>query len=209
MNFNEKNGIEKSTKGPEINLLDLYNEIKNGNKEGRAETELYVYIQRIYGPTVRIKIGDDNSEDFLHDVFLIIMKNFSQGEIKNESTQAISSYIYNLIKNNIANYKKKDSLRLRTFVPIRDENAGVEKTFNGRSETMNLYKKQLLAEIRKQLPKMEEEERQILDSYYFKGMTKEEIQREMNITETRFRNKKHRALKRIKEKLKKYNTKLT
>jgi RNA polymerase sigma-70 factor (ECF subfamily) len=173
-------------KNPVVDWEILVSQIKAG--EETAMEQLYKIFSRGIRYYLCHQLGRQDLEDKVHDTFLIVVRAIRRGDLR--EPERFMGFVRTIVRCQVAAYideavhKRLEQTDLGTglTVPDRKQNPEQEAIISQRAEIMQ-----------KALSALSEEEREILMRFYLKEQAQEQICREMNLTETRFRFLKHRA----------------
>ncbi len=200
---------ELTEKSKEINFADLALQIKEGSNE--AEKTLYEFIKVRSKSFLsnRLRENCDLLEDIISESFLKIInklksdrlisigdfKSYWLGIVKNTAREFIARRITeknrNLPASTLEGYNLLEKL-LNSSANVGNENANDPET-----ELLSRERLQIAETLINSLT--EKKDRRILKMFYLEGETKQEICEELDMSEGEFKNRKHRALKQIKE----------
>lgn len=163
--------------------------VRNGNPEGLDQ--LYRIFRTLSG-SLRRQLGNLEFEDRVHDMFIVAVEAIREGKLREPA--ALPSYIHGIAR--LSNFshigvkvrRERLSGSLRHWVSIRTKTASPEDLLTQRERARIM--RELLASLT-------EREREVLTRFYLREQTKEQICRELALTETQFRLSKSRAKQRL------------
>jgi len=165
-----------------------------------AEKELYELLSRglRFFLARRLPKAED-SEDELHNVFLMVIYGIQRGHIR--EPERLMGYVRGIVRHRLA-AKIEEIVKMRSHVEASDFNVGgtrvdIEATIE------NQERKNCAMEV---LRSMSIKDRDILMRFYLNEQTREEICQDMHLTETQFRLLKSRAKARFVERFQKTET---
>lgn len=177
--------------GAEIlpSFAEVVHNVQNGNPEGLDQ--LY-RVFRILSGALRRQIGYEEFEDRVHDMFIVVVEAIREGKLREPG--ALPSYIHGIARlsscSRIGVRVRHERLSgtLRHWVATRSRTRTPEEALAERERV------QIMRDL---LASLSEREREILTRFYVREQTKEEICREMMLTDTQFRLAKSRAKQRL------------
>lgn len=163
--------------------------VRNGSPEGMDQ--LYRIFRTLSG-SLRRQIGNLEFEDRVHDMFIVAVEAIREGKLREPA--ALPSYIHGIAR--LSNFshigvkvrRERLSGSLRQWVSVRTRTASPEDLLTQRERARIM--RELLASLT-------EREREVLTRFYLREQTKEQICRELSLTETQFRLSKSRAKQRL------------
>jgi RNA polymerase sigma factor (sigma-70 family) len=157
-------------------------------------TELY----RTFAKGIRFllarRLGLQEVDDKVHDVFMIVVQAIRRGELR--EPERLMGFVRTVVRRQIAGYidnrvhSRRDEMNIEISGGIADRRNNPEQSLAFR-EKVELMKSVLKA--------LSERHREILTRFYLNEQTQEEICEEMDLTETQFRLLKSRAKGRLGE----------
>jgi RNA polymerase sigma factor (sigma-70 family) len=147
------------------------------------------YSIPIYNFFLRICFNRDISQDLMQNVFFRIIKyrsSFNQ-EYK------FRSWIYQIARNEYADYIKKDGAFRSNFVDLEKINLQVASRLN------DMIKADRIRNLQRALTKISEDQREILIMKGYQKLKNKEIADILNCTENTVKGKVHRAIKSLRE----------
>ena len=175
-------------------MVDLYSDeeimIKVKNNQLALMKPLFDrYHVKLYNFFLRLTYNEDVSKDLVQNVFYRIIK---YRKTYNPEYK-FKSWIYQLARNNFADYVKKNKVLFSDFQDV----ASIHVETNTALESLEQKeKKQALYEAMAQLP---EDTREILVMSRFEGLKYEEIGHILNCSVGAVKVKVHRAINQLKE----------
>ena len=182
------------------NYIDLIERIKSDDQA--AAEEFYVLLRKNI-KWVLYRIGPQDLDDLLHDVFLIVMQAIKENRL--DSPENLVGYVRGVAHNQF-------SQRINKKVFNRENYANFDLALDTHSRGTNPEKQMILREkqemFKEALDSIKPRDREIILRFYIKGQSVRKIIEEMNLklagetdlqAYTRFRLVKSRAKKRIEE----------
>jgi RNA polymerase sigma-70 factor (ECF subfamily) len=164
----------------------LVDQIKAGEETGME------HLYRLFSRGIRYylcrQIGPQELDDRVHDTFLIVVKAIQHGDLR--EPERLIGFVRTVVHRQVAGYIEKavhtrrDYTDVETGIPIADRNQNPEQ------QAMAKEKVELMKTA---LESLSPRNREILVRYYLKEQSREQICREMSLTETQFRLTKSRA----------------
>lgn len=149
--------------------------VRNGSPEGMDQ--LYRIFRTLSG-SLRRQIGNLEFEDRVHDMFIVAVEAIREGKLREPA--ALPSYIHGIAR--LSNFshigvkvrRERLSGSLRQWVSVRTRTASPEDLLTQRERARIM--RELLASLT-------EREREVLTRFYLREQTKEQICRELSLTE--------------------------
>ena len=170
-------------------FAEVVKNVEDGAPEGMEQ--LYRVFRMLSG-SLRRQWGYQDYEDRMHDAFLVVVEAIRQGKLREPG--ALPSYILGIARlslcSNIGVRARHERLygTLRHWITSRQGKATPEEV---------LEEKERFQIMRELLGTLSDKERQILTRFYLHEQSKDQICREMNLTDTQFRLAKSRAKQRL------------
>jgi RNA polymerase sigma-70 factor, ECF subfamily len=168
----------------------LIEKIQSNDAAGMEE--LYGVFSRAVRFHLWHRIRPEDLEDTIHDTFLIVAAAIRRGHVREPSR--LMAFVWGVVRRQLAQRYRSTANSLKYYVAVdgatepRDQCPDPEWTAIKRQ-------RQLLA--RQVLSEVVGRDREILIRFYLQEQTREEICREMDLTETQFRLLKSRAKERF------------
>ena len=158
----------------------------------QAEEELYQVFSRGIRFQLCRRLGPQDLEDRLHDIFLIIRESIRNGELR--EPQRLMGYVHTIVRRQMADHiegivqsrRRRRSLDLGP--PLRDHRPNPER---------HLIEKQTVTVALSLLNRLNLRDREVLVRFYLREQKSSQICRDMSLTETQFRLLKSRAKARF------------
>lgn len=173
--------------------LPSFNEVVDNVRDGHPEGLEQLYrVFRILSGSLRRQIGYQDFDDRVHDMFIVVVEAIRDGKLREPA--ALPSYIHGVARlslcSKIGVRSRHDRLSgtLRHWVWSRCNNATPEETLADRERA------QIMRDL---LSTLTPKEREIITRFYLHEESKDDICREMRLTETQFRLAKSRAKQRL------------
>lgn len=164
---------------------------KNELEVEKLINDYYNYIYLVVKNMSSIAITDEDIEEILSDTFFAIWKNYRK---LNKSTN-IKAYLIGTAKNITRNKYRETTMNLN----ISEYEEQLCAEFNVEKFT---EEKEKIAEVKKIIKTLSEEEYDIFVCFYYEGMKVKEIAKSLNMTVSNVKVKLHRIRNLIKENLK-------
>jgi RNA polymerase sigma-70 factor (ECF subfamily) len=161
-------------------------------RESRAEEELYQVFSRGIRFQLCRRLGSQDIEDRLHDIFMIITESIRNGDLR--EPERLMGYVRTIVRRQVAEHidgvvvsrRRKRSLDLGP--PLRDQRPSPER---------RLIEKQTITVALEVLNCLSFRDREVLVRFYLREQNPSQICRDMSLTETQFRLLKSRAKARF------------
>lgn len=167
------NIIENFRKGDQIAFKKLYN----------------LYFAKLYQHVINIVKSEQISEDIVHDTFLILWEK-RKGIDKSLSLQ---SYLFTIARNKLFQLLKKASKETELAEIIISSSANNQKTDD------EYLLKETEIQIKKAIDKLPHKRRQIFQLHSEKGLTYDEIAKQLGLSRGTINTQMMRSLKSIKD----------
>lgn len=170
-------------------FAEVVNNVRSGNPQGLDQ--LYVVFQMLSG-SLRRQLGYRDFEDRIHDIFLVVVEAIRDGKLREPG--ALSSYIHGIARLSLCSSigvrarRQRLSGSLQHWVTTQSGKTTPEDALAEKERT------QIMQDL---LGSLTTKEREILTRFYIHEQSKEQICREMDLTETQFRLAKSRAKQRL------------
>lgn len=163
-----------------------------------AEAEIFeTYLDRIHWKVSR-SIDSDvaNIEDVVGEAYLAVLEGLRNKSFDAEKWKSLEAYIHGVVKNKISDWFKKDKKERHLFAT--DRNLEKVSDFCKVAEIEESEKNERLRSAIKQLPELYG---QILDLIYFQGKSIAEASIDLGLEPRRISERKHYALKLLRQAL--------
>lgn len=184
-------GQENSSE-PIVDWEVLVDKVKDGSPEGMEQ--LYQLFEKGVRFYLYRRLGPQELDDKIHDVFLIVVQAIRRGELR--EPERLMGFIRTIVRRQIAAHiddvvhSRREEVSLEPGSIVADRKRSPEET--AITEEQN----ELMMRILKGLSGRD---REILTRFYLREESQEKICREMSLTETQFRLLKSRAKARFGE----------
>ena len=168
-----------------IRFTDVVSNVASDRPEGYEQ--LYRVFRMLSAP-LRRQFGYQDFEDRLHDVYLIVVEAIRSGKFREPA--ALPSYIQGVARFVLCSHVNTRSRRRRLYPTLRHWHA---THISEHDPEGACWKREQRDIMRKLLAELNARERDILIRFYIDEQSKEEICRDLSITETQFRLGKSRA----------------
>ena len=168
-----------------IRFADVVRQVANSEPEG-FENLYRIFSTQAIG--LRRQFGFQDFEDRLHDVFLIVVEAIQCGKVREPN--ALLSYIQGTARFVLCAHASTRSRRQRLSGTLQhwQSSRGC-----GHTPEESLWLKERSAIMRDLLRTLSLREREVLERFYINEQDKDEICREMGLSDTQFRLAKSRA----------------
>lgn len=175
---------------PAVDWGSLISRVRAGDTEGLEQ------LYRVFSRGIRFhlcrQLGSRELDDRVHDTFLIIVNAIQKGDLR--EPDRLVGFVRTIIRRQVAFYinacviQRKEEVDLETGVRISDLRHTPEQyAVTGQQREL----------INRVLERMGDRDREILKRFYLYEQTREQICREMDLTDTQFRLAKSRAKQRL------------
>lgn len=169
-------------------FAEVVENVRNHHPDGLDQ--LY-RVFRILSRGLRGKLGNQDFEDRLHDLFLIVVDAIRDGRLREAA--ALPSYIHSVAKLTLCVFLSRRSRHLRLTGSLQHWMQR-RNPLNPEEQLLNSERTRLMNRSIEQLPPRDQE---ILLRFYMLEQPREQIEAEMGLTETQFRLFKSRAKRRL------------
>jgi RNA polymerase sigma-70 factor, ECF subfamily len=156
--------------------------IRNGDKT--AEAELYAVFSRGIRYYIARQLGPEGLDDKVHDCFLITIQAIRRGDVR--EPERLMGFVRTIVRRQIGDVigaRVKERARLcASDITVIDR-----VIYNATTPEHEFNTKQRAELARAEIAKLAARDREILTRFYLQDQSKEQICREMNLTETQFR----------------------
>lgn len=180
-----------STTDDAVNWATLVDSIRNGEPQGMADLyRLFEHGVRMY---VTRRVGLQELDDKVHDVFLIVVEAIQRGEVR--EPERLMGYVRTVVRRQVAAHigevvQSRRGEWSAEGPAVRDQHTTPEQ------DVMESEEAQLMHRI---LGGMSARDREILERFYLEEQSQEMICAEMGLSDTQFRLLKCRAKQRFGE----------
>lgn len=168
----------------------------NGIRTNNAAILQWLYKSQ-YPKVEKFVLGNngdqDQAKDLFQEAFVSLWKNVKADKFQPENGSALTGYLYQIAKN-----KWLDYLRSSHFNKTVLLQASHDKTDDLEENEWLQYRKLVVAEMKN----LGENCREVLNRFYFKKESMEQIAEAFGWTEATARNNKYRCIQRLREKVK-------
>jgi RNA polymerase sigma-70 factor (ECF subfamily) len=170
-------------------FAEVVDHVRNQHPEGLDQ--LYRVFRTLSG-SLRRQIGFREFDDRMHDVFLLVVEAIREGKLREPA--ALPSYIHGVARLSTCSSIGVRARHQRLSGSLR---RWTEERTGYHTPEEQLAQKQRLQIMRDLLGELSDREREVLTRFYLFEQGKEQICREMQMTETQFRLTKSRAKQRL------------
>jgi RNA polymerase sigma factor (sigma-70 family) len=182
-----------ATAGPaDVDWAELVQQIQANDPAGMEA--LHKVFSRGLRYHLARQIGAQDVDDRLHDIFLVVVRAIQRGDLR--EPERLMGFVRTVAQRTVA-------AQIDTVVKKRSREADFESApqveacgLNPEAMALAREKAQILQSA---LAELSQRDREILERFYLKEQTPEQICAEMNLTDTQFRLSKSRAKARLGE----------
>ncbi len=175
--------------GDYIRFADVVRQVAASDPEGFEQLYRIFAMQSVH---LRRQFGFQDFEDRMHDVYLIVVESIQSGKVREPA--ALLSYIQGVARLVLCSHANTRSRRTRIFYSL----CHWESNRCGRQTPEDTLRLKERSEImRGLLQSLSPKEREVLIRFYLHEQAKEEICRDLGLTDTQFRLTKSRAKARL------------
>jgi RNA polymerase sigma factor (sigma-70 family) len=177
----------------EKDWADVVERIRRGDQS--ALEELYAYFGKGVRYFLLRRLGNDELEDRVHDVFLVVAEAIRNGELRDPSR--LMGYIRTVVRRTIAGVIQGN---VNARVNYMDLDNGIFSMADWRMDPERKAVENERAElVRRLLKGVSKRDREVLRRFYVEEQTQDQICEEMRLTYNQFRLLKSRAKARFSE----------
>src|SRR4051794_8335505 len=175
-----------------VDWAALVGKIQAGDQEGMEQ--LYVLFARGVRFFLYRRLGRQELEDKIHDVFLIVVQAIRKGDLR--EPERLMGFVRTVVRRQVAAHidevvhSRREEVSLEPGTILPDRSSTPEENAMGEERT-NL--------MRRVLKGLSTRDREILTRFYLHEQPQDQICREMKLTDTQFRLLKSRAKARFGE----------
>lgn len=187
--------VRQDPSGPPMNTVNwdlLVAQIQRGEDAGMEH--LYKLFSRGIRYYLCRQLGAQELEDKVHDTFLIVVHAIQRGDLR--EPERLMGFVRTIVRRQVAAYIDDAVHQRREQADIESGTAVADGTQNPEQMAMAGQKAELMKSV---LASLSQRDRDILERFYLKEQSQEEICREMALSETQFRLLKSRAKARFGE----------
>jgi RNA polymerase sigma-70 factor (ECF subfamily) len=170
-------------------FAEVVENVRNEHPDGLDQ--LYRIFRMLSG-SLRRQIGFQEFDDRMHDVFLLVVEAIREGKLREPA--ALPSYIHGVARLSTCSTIGVRARHQRLSGSLRH---WTQERHGGHTPEEELAQKQRLQIMRNLLATLSDREREVLTRFYLYEQGKDQICREMSLTETQFRLTKSRAKQRL------------
>lgn len=189
---NTEQTLHEEFAGAPVDWATLVNKIRDGDPAGMEQ--LYVMFARGIRFFLYRRLGAQELDDKIHDVFLIVVHAIRRGDLR--EPERLMGFVRTVVRRQVAAYIdqmvhcRREEATLEPGAPLPDQAANPEE------DAMERERSQIMLRV---LRGLSTRDREILTRFYLYEQTQEQICSEMNLTGTQFRLLKSRAKARFGE----------
>ena len=155
-------------------------------------------LYEMFGRGVRFYFANqlqaEDIEDKVHDTFLTVLAAIRAGQVREPAR--LAGFVRTIAQRQVAGYIAEAVRRRSEAVDPDEELSALDEGPDPEQEAILRDRREFARRILQALPVVD---REILTLFYFDGRRAEQICRQLKITETQFRLRKHRAKERFSE----------
>ena len=175
-----------------IDWQGLVDRIQRGEDSGMEE------LYGLFGRGIRYylcrQLGGQDLDDKVHDTFVIVVQAIKRGELR--EPERLMGFVRTVVRRQVAAHIDKVVHSRREEM---DLDVGVRVADRGRNPEQTVAFRQKVEFMLSVLASLSDRDREILNRFYLREESQEQICREMGLTETQFRLLKSRAKARFGE----------
>lgn len=175
-----------------IDWQDLVDRIQHGQDSGMED------LYRLFSRGIRYylcrQLGPQELDDKVHDTFVIVVQAIQRGELR--EPDRLMGFVRTVVRRQVAAHIDRAVHSRREEV---DLDVGVRVADRGRNPEQTAAFRQKVEFMLGVLGNLSDRDREILNRFYLREQSHEQICREMGLTETQFRLLKSRAKARFGE----------
>lgn len=173
-----------------IKPAEIHSRILSGEK--KAEAELALFLRNAHGESYSKALGP-LAEDYLQDLQITVLKAIHNRRI--EHPQFLIAWCQTTAANIRIDGLRSAAAAARRLVPI-DEGKNRQSSGNIENELILAEQFQTALKLMQQLDPVS---REVIRRYYFESQARERIQRDLRLTANQFRERKARAVKKLRD----------
>lgn len=193
MEYGQESGLPAEEAGTSsVDWALLVDKIRDGDPAGMEQ--LYLLFARGIRFFLYRRLGPQELEDKIHDVFLIVVQAIRKGDLR--EPERLMGFVRTIVRRQVAAHidhvvhSRREEMSLEPGTILPDHGSTPEETAIGEERT------QLMQRVLKGLSSRD---REILTRFYLQEQTQDQICSEMKLTDTQFRLLKSRAKARFGE----------
>jgi RNA polymerase sigma factor (sigma-70 family) len=188
-------GLSEGSQAPACkrDWADVVDRIRQG--DSAALEELYTYFGRGVRYFLLRRLGNDELEDRVHDVFLVVAAAIRNGELRDPAR--LPGYVRTVVRRTIAGVIQES---MNSKVSYMDLESGMFSIADWRLDPeRHAVENERDDMVRRLLSGVSRRDREVLRRFYMEEQSQEQICREMRLTYNQFRLLKSRAKARFSE----------
>ena len=155
-------------------------------------------LYEAFGRGVRFYLANqlqaEDIEDKVHDAFLTVLAAIRAGQVREPAR--LAGFVRTIAQRQVAGYIAEAMRRRSEAADPEEELLAPDESPDPEQEMMLRERREFVRRLLLALPEID---RRILSLFYFEGRPAEQICRQLKISETQFRLRKHRAKERFSE----------
>ncbi len=170
----------------------LVERVQAGDATGLEE------LYRIFSRGIRFQLcralGSQEVDDRVHDVFLVVVQAIQRGDLRDP--ERLMGFVRTVVRRHVAGQIEQSQQTRRDMLDIESGAAVADHMPTPEEELLQEEKVAIMREI---LMELSHRDREVLERFYLREQTQEEICADMRLSETQFRLLKSRAKARFGE----------
>lgn len=175
-----------------VNWSVLVEQVKGGEDAGMEQ--LYKLFSRGIRYYLCRQLGAQELDDKVHDTFLIVVHAIQRGDLR--EPDRLMGFVRTIVRRQVAAYIDEAVHNRREQVELDTSHAIADRKQNPEQIAMAHQKADLMKSV---LASLSERDREILERFYIREQTQDQICDQMHLSETQFRLLKSRAKARFGE----------
>ena len=168
-----------------------------------AEAELYKVFSRGIRISICRQLGPEELEDNVHDCFVASLEAIRKGQVR--EPERLMGFVRTIVARKVAGQIEKRVQQRSRYCQI-DADFSSHRGKDGNTPEYLSFEKERYTQARNALAKLPAQQREILTRFYLLEQSKEQICREMNLTDNQFRLSKSRTKAKLTKKTKSLRT---
>lgn len=191
-NAEETSATPEEESAPTVDWAELVNKIHAGDAAGMEQ--LYVLFARGIRYFLYRRLGPQELEDKIHDVFLIVVQAIRRGDLR--EPERLMGFVRTVVRRQVAAHidqvvhTRREEMSIEPGTVLPDHGDSPEESAIGGQRT------ELMLRV---LRGLSTRDREVLTRFYLHEQPQDQICREMDLTDTQFRLLKSRAKARFGE----------
>jgi RNA polymerase sigma-70 factor, ECF subfamily len=174
-----------TTATPEF-CLNVVHQVCDGDSGNTFE--LYGLVSLVASPMLHRETGHQNADDYLHDVFIIVLQAVQRGCVRDPG--ALPGFIYTVARRQAYRHIESLMFRRAQFVSIYEMDFLLSEAQNPEEMAIEQQRVEIAMDI---LRTLSVRDFSVLDRFYYKRQHPDVICRDLGLTKNQFRNIKSQA----------------